>query len=53
MPVRGWDTVTTPGAVAGWVALSGRFGIANPVEHHDRLVNRITQYRQYGRQHRQ
>ncbi len=26
MPVRGWDTVTTPGAVAGWVALSRRFG---------------------------
>ncbi|MDP1899321.1 MAG: gamma-glutamyltransferase family protein [Rubrivivax sp.] len=26
MPVRGWDTVTTPGAVAGWVALSDRFG---------------------------
>ena len=26
MPMRGWDTVTTPGAVAGWVALSQRFG---------------------------
>ncbi len=26
MPERGWDTVTTPGAVAGWVALSTRFG---------------------------
>jgi len=26
MPVRGWDSVTTPGAVAGWVALSERFG---------------------------
>ncbi|MEP6969825.1 MAG: gamma-glutamyltransferase, partial [Betaproteobacteria bacterium] len=26
MPERGWDTVTTPGAVAGWVALSSRFG---------------------------
>jgi gamma-glutamyltranspeptidase/glutathione hydrolase len=26
MPLRGWDTVTTPGAVAGWVALSKRFG---------------------------
>ncbi len=26
MPLRGWDTVTTPGAVAGWVALSSRFG---------------------------
>ena len=26
LPVRGWDTVTTPGAVAGWVALSERCG---------------------------
>ncbi len=26
LPLRGWDTVTTPGAVAGWVALSDRFG---------------------------
>jgi gamma-glutamyltranspeptidase/glutathione hydrolase len=26
MPMRGWDAVTTPGAVAGWVALSERFG---------------------------
>ena len=26
MPERGWDSVTTPGAVAGWVALSKRFG---------------------------
>ena len=25
-PVRGWDSVTVPGAVAGWVALSERFG---------------------------
>jgi gamma-glutamyltranspeptidase/glutathione hydrolase len=25
-PVRGWDAVTVPGAVAGWVALSERFG---------------------------
>ncbi|MEO6362105.1 MAG: gamma-glutamyltransferase family protein [Caldimonas sp.] len=25
-PVRGWDSVTVPGAVAGWVALSGKFG---------------------------
>jgi gamma-glutamyltranspeptidase/glutathione hydrolase len=25
-PQRGWDSVTTPGAVAGWVALSQRFG---------------------------
>jgi gamma-glutamyltranspeptidase/glutathione hydrolase len=26
MPMRGWDTVTVPGAVAGWVALSKKFG---------------------------
>jgi len=26
MPQRGWDTVTIPGAVAGWTALSQRFG---------------------------
>ena len=26
LPVRGWDTVTTPGAIAGWVALSRRLG---------------------------
>ncbi len=25
-PLRGWDTVTTPGAVAGWALLHGRFG---------------------------
>ena len=25
-PTRGWDSVTVPGAVAGWVALSERFG---------------------------
>ena len=25
-PMRGWDAVTVPGAVAGWVALSQRFG---------------------------
>ncbi len=25
-PVRGWDSVTVPGAVAGWMALSERFG---------------------------
>ena len=25
-PLRGWDTVTVPGAVAGWAALHGRFG---------------------------
>ena len=26
MPVRGWDSVTVPGAVSAWVALSQRFG---------------------------
>ncbi|WP_418316322.1 gamma-glutamyltransferase family protein [Piscinibacter sakaiensis] len=26
IPERGWDSVTTPGAVAGWVELSKRFG---------------------------
>ena len=25
-PLRGWDSVTVPGAVAGWVALSEKFG---------------------------
>ncbi|MDO9403790.1 MAG: gamma-glutamyltransferase family protein [Polaromonas sp.] len=25
-PVRGWDTVTVPGAIAGWSALHQRFG---------------------------
>ena len=25
-PTRGWDSATVPGAVAGWVALSERFG---------------------------
>ncbi|MFK7995513.1 MAG: gamma-glutamyltransferase family protein [Granulosicoccus sp.] len=26
IPERGWDTVTVPGAVAGWVELHGKFG---------------------------
>ncbi len=26
MPLGGWDSVTVPGAVSGWVALSQRFG---------------------------
>jgi gamma-glutamyltranspeptidase/glutathione hydrolase len=26
MPARGWDAVTVPGAVSGWVALSRKFG---------------------------
>jgi gamma-glutamyltranspeptidase/glutathione hydrolase len=25
-PARGWDTVTVPGAIAGWEALHGKFG---------------------------
>jgi len=25
-PMRGWDSATVPGAIAGWVALSERFG---------------------------
>ncbi|MPZ74288.1 MAG: gamma-glutamyltransferase [Nitriliruptorales bacterium] len=25
IPLRGWDSVTVPGAVSGWVALHGRF----------------------------
>jgi len=27
MPERGWDTVTIPGAVSAWVALSERYGV--------------------------
>ncbi len=26
LPMRGWDSVTVPGAVAGWVALSNKLG---------------------------
>ncbi|RPH67302.1 MAG: gamma-glutamyltransferase family protein [Burkholderiales bacterium] len=26
MPVRGWDSVTVPGAIAGWAALHAKFG---------------------------
>ena len=26
IPMRGWDSVTVPGAVAGWAALHARFG---------------------------
>jgi len=26
VPLRGWDSVTVPGAVSGWVSLSRRFG---------------------------
>src|SRR5471030_838321 len=27
MPRRGWDTITVPGAVSAWRALSDRFGV--------------------------
>ncbi|MBM43759.1 MAG: gamma-glutamyltransferase, partial [Phycisphaerae bacterium] len=36
MPTLGWDSVTVPGAVSGWVALADRFGtmpLTNLVEH--------------------
>jgi gamma-glutamyltranspeptidase / glutathione hydrolase len=42
MPTRGWDAVTVPGVVSGWVALSRRFGrlpferLATPAIRHAR-----------------
>ena len=51
-PMRGWDTVTVPGAVAGWAALQGRFGrldfeeaLAPAIEYAERgyAVSPITQ----------
>ena len=51
-PVRGWDTVTVPGAVAGWAALQGRLGrlefeevLAPAIEYADRgfALSPITQ----------
>jgi len=51
-PMRGWDTVTVPGAVAGWCALHERFGrlaldavLAPAVEYAERgfAVSPITQ----------
>ena len=51
-PVRGWDTVTVPGAVAGWSALQRRFGrlgldqvLAPAIEYAERgfAVSPITQ----------
>jgi gamma-glutamyltranspeptidase/glutathione hydrolase len=51
-PVRGWDTVTVPGAVAGWAALHRRFGrlpfeevLAPAIEYAERgfAVSRIVQ----------
>jgi gamma-glutamyltranspeptidase/glutathione hydrolase len=51
-PLRGWDTVTVPGAVAGWAALHGKFGklsfeavLAPAIEYAERgfAVSPITQ----------
>ena len=51
MPLRGWDAVTVPGAVSGWVTLSERFGklpfeaLFEPAVHYARdgfLVSPIT-----------
>lgn len=51
MPLRGWDTVTVPGAVSAWVSLSERFGrlpfeaLFTPAIHYARegfLVSPIT-----------
>lgn len=44
MPAHGWDTVTVPGAVATWVALSERFGRL-PFE---RLFERAIHYAKNG-----
>ncbi len=53
-PLRGWDTVTVPGAVAGWAALQGRFGrlafeevLAPAIEYAERgcAVSPITQHK--------
>ena len=51
VPLRGWDAVTVPGAVSGWVTLSERFGklpferLFEPAVHYARdgfLVSPIT-----------
>jgi len=51
-PIRGWDTVTVPGAVAGWAAMHQRFGrlafeavLAPAIEYAERgfAVSPITQ----------
>jgi len=51
-PIRGWDTVTVPGAVAGWAAMHRRFGrlafdavLAPAIEYAERgfAVSPITQ----------
>ena len=44
MPADGWDTVTTPGTVSGWAALSERFG-ALPFE---RLFDAAIRYARDG-----
>ncbi len=44
MPVRGWDTITVPGAVSAWVGLSERFGRL-PFEH---LFEPAIRYARYG-----
>ena len=44
MPLRGWESVTTPGAVSAWVALSERFG-ALPFA---RLFERAIDYAENG-----
>ncbi len=44
MPLRGWESVTTPGAVSAWVTLSERFG-ALPFA---RLFERAIDYAENG-----
>jgi len=44
MPVRGWKSVTVPGAVSGWFALSRRFG-ALPFE---KLFEPAIEYARHG-----
>jgi gamma-glutamyltranspeptidase/glutathione hydrolase len=48
MPQRGWDSVTVPGAVSAWVALSDRYGklpfanLAEPAIHYAREGFQVT-----------
>jgi gamma-glutamyltranspeptidase/glutathione hydrolase len=44
MPLYGWDTVTVPGAVSAWAALSARFGRLG----FDRLVGPAVDYADKG-----
>ncbi len=44
MPVMGWDSITVPGAISGWVSLSERFGRL-PFED---LFKRAIQYAREG-----